>query len=273
MMHADPAVPAMIPQDSLNDLIDSWENSPHPSTKVTSYFPAYVQLFNHLRGTACTFIETGILGGGSLFMWRKWLGDKARIIGIDLNPAANRWIDAGFEIYIGDQGDPDFWRATLEQIGKFDALLDDGGHQSFQQIVTVTEALRNCKHSCVIAVEDTGTSFMSDFSNHGRHSFLEYSKDATDCLIGKSFPMYPGRFPKRYNEDSVDFFKNVLSIQFFGGIVAFNVDPKNCVQPQVLYNKHENATSDFRYEGKNEAVVEWPDVLTKEVVIVKGGQN
>ena len=78
----------MNPTSALEDLISCWKNSPHPSLKITSYFPAYVELFGHLRGQNCTFIETGILDGGSLFMWREWLGANARIIGIDLNPDA-----------------------------------------------------------------------------------------------------------------------------------------------------------------------------------------
>ncbi|WP_346308930.1 hypothetical protein [Limnohabitans sp.] len=73
---------------AMDDLFISWETSPYPSIKMTTFFPVYAQLFGHLRGKACTFVETGILDGGSLFMWKKWLGDQARVIGIDLNPQA-----------------------------------------------------------------------------------------------------------------------------------------------------------------------------------------
>ncbi|HYN79354.1 MAG TPA: hypothetical protein VES73_16350 [Lamprocystis sp. (in: g-proteobacteria)] len=119
-------------EGSLRDLIAAWEGSPEPTLKITSYFPVYARLFSHLRGRPCVFIETGVLNGGSLFMWRQWLGDQARIIGLDLNPGALKWREAGFEIHIGDQGDPAFWRGLLAEIGAFDVLLDDGGHQSFQ---------------------------------------------------------------------------------------------------------------------------------------------
>lgn len=37
------------------------------------------------------FVEIGVLDGGSLFMWRDYLGKDAEIIGIDLNPDAKRW--------------------------------------------------------------------------------------------------------------------------------------------------------------------------------------
>lgn len=264
--------PALAPTD-LEALHECWRSAPHRSVKITSYFPAYVQLFSHLRGRPCTFIETGILDGGSLFMWRKWLGPQARIIGIDLNPEVAKWRQYGFEIFIGDQGDPDFWRTTLAQIGEFDALLDDGGHQSFQQIVTLREALRARRSRCVIAIEDTTTSFMKDFANHGDYSFLQYAKESTDCLAGRTFPMAPDRYPSPVNTAAVDFFKDVLSIQFYSGIVAFHVDPEHCVTPKIITNLDRNLESDFRYEGRDAAEVEWPSVLKTQTVTVHGGMR
>ena len=47
----------------LRSLVKSWEESPHPSFKISSYFPAYVELFGHLVNTKCVFIETVILDG------------------------------------------------------------------------------------------------------------------------------------------------------------------------------------------------------------------
>jgi hypothetical protein len=175
---------------SLNDLVTCWKNSPEPTIKISSYFPIYVRLFNHLRNTPCVFIETGIFNGGSLFMWKSWLGEQARIIGVDLNPEALKWNNSGFEIHIGDQGDPAFWTELFKKVGPFDVLLDDGGHQSFQQIVTASEAIRYAPNEALIVIEDTATSFMKDFQRHEGNSFLEFCKDATDCLVGRSFGMY-----------------------------------------------------------------------------------
>jgi len=255
-------------------LVKSWNDSPFPSVKITSYFAAYVELFGHLVNKKCVFIETGILDGGSLFMWRKWLGPDARIIGIDLNPEAIKWRDSGFEIFIGDQGDPEFWKTTLREIGNFDALLDDGGHQSFQQIVTAIEAIKWASNNCVIAVEDTATSFMKDFSAHGSFSFLEYAKDATDILIGRSFEMYANRFPKTINSEVINEFKNVYSIQFYNGIVAFHLNHKYSQTPQLVHNQPPAGASDFRYEGKNSARVNWPTLtVEKKIVEVCGGNN
>ena len=255
------------------ELIKSWENSPYPSTKISTYFFAYAELFSQYRNTSCVFIETGILGGGSLFMWREWLGPEARIIGIDLNPAANKWKDFGFEIYIGDQGDPDFWNRTLKQIGEFDVLLDDGGHQSFQQIVTTTEALRHASNKCIIAIEDTHTSFMNDFKAHQDNTFLKFAKDSTDIITVRGASMYPGRIKPPNNIDIFELYKNIYSIQFFNSLVAFKLDPINSSVPTAVWNKRENTPSDYRYHGLNKADTIWPDPFDKRIITIFGGQG
>jgi hypothetical protein len=257
--------------DDEQELIQYFLQSEESSFKVTNYFKIYAELFKHLRGTNCTFIETGVLNGGSLFMWRKWLGDNARIIGIDLNPAAKKWEQYGFEIYIGDQGDPEFWKNTFNSIGNFDVLLDDGGHQSFQQIVTVSEALKAAKNKCIIAVEDTITSFMKEFSAHREHSFLEYVKASTDSLLIKTDHFYPGEFPVVQNQKIVDLFSLIYSVRFFTGLVSYHVDPDIKDRPSLVWNKTPiESISDFRYHGLSSARVDWPDPFTDKSIIVKG---
>jgi hypothetical protein len=256
----------------MDDLIICWKTSPFPTIKMSTFFPVYVQLFGHLRGTSCTFVETGILDGGSLFMWKKWLGDQARVIGIDLNPEALKWKDFGFEIYIGDQGDPEFWRTTLPAIGQIDAFLDDGGHQSFQQIVTAQELIAHAQKPSVVVIEDTYTSLMNDFSSHGEHSFLEYAKGVSDCVVGRSHGLYPQRFPTGINMDSIRQFKHVFGVNFYNGIVAFQIDPKFCEKPQIIRNQNIRKAVDFRHLGKNSATVAWPSALQTKTVTVDGAR-
>jgi hypothetical protein len=259
---------------SARALREAWATSPHPSYKHTNYFRIYAELFGHLVGTPCTFIETGVLEGGSLFMWRKWLGDRARIIGVDLNPQAAKWRDHGFDIHIGDQGDPEFWRSFHRDVGPFDALLDDGGHQSFQQIVTVQEALRAAVFPCVIAVEDTHTNFATDFGRHGRRSFLEYAKDSTDVLLAKSSHFETYGFPTITNPEIVNLFANVHSVTFLRDIVAFTVDPETEQTVEMAWNRPPNhSAADFRYRGRNAARVLWPSMFRTQMVTVRGGKT
>ena len=40
---------------------------------------------------------------------------------------------------------PNFWDILLKEIGQIDGFLDDGGHQSFQQIATLEALLKHLK--------------------------------------------------------------------------------------------------------------------------------
>lgn len=91
------------------DIKKIFYESPYKSTKHDTYFHAYNKIFSRFIEKKITFVEIGVLGGGSLFMWREYFGKNARIIGIDNNPKAKIWEEYGFEIYISDQSDPNFW--------------------------------------------------------------------------------------------------------------------------------------------------------------------
>jgi hypothetical protein len=264
----------MTQTNNTQDLINSWKNSPFPSTKLTTYFQAYTDLFVHLRFKKCVFVETGVLGGGSLFMWRDWLGPEARIIGIDLNPQALKWKDYGFEIYIGDQGDPNFWRDTYKQIGVFDAMLDDGGHQSFQQVVTLVEAIKHAGPQSIVAIEDTHTSFMKDFAAHGTHTFLNYAKTCTDILTARGHSMYPNRMAQPINNEILGLFKHVYSIQFYTSIVGFKINTDLNTTPKSQWN-HNNAPmpQDYRSKGNSSAEIIWPDPYGVNKINIQGTKD
>ena len=145
------------------DIFKCYKKSPYRSTKHSSYFHVYAELLEQYRGKPITFIEVGILDGGSLFMWREFLGAHARIVGIDLNPQAKRWEKDGFEIYIGSQSDSIFWKELFEKVGDADVVLDDGGHTYEHQIVTAHECIPHIRNGGLLIVEDTHTSYFKDF--------------------------------------------------------------------------------------------------------------
>jgi hypothetical protein len=88
------------------DIYKCYESAKYLSVKHSSYFQVYEELFSKYRGKKITFVEIGVLNGGSLFMWRNYFGSESRIIGVEFNPAAKKWEKDGFEIYIGSQSDP-----------------------------------------------------------------------------------------------------------------------------------------------------------------------
>ena len=75
-----------------NKIYDSWKKSKYYSVKHGNYFEIYEELFSEYIGKKITFVEVGILSGGSLFMWRDYFGENARIIGVELNPVAKKCV-------------------------------------------------------------------------------------------------------------------------------------------------------------------------------------
>ena len=215
--------------------------SPEPSVKHTSYFAVYDYLFSKFKNKEIVFVEVGVLNGGSLFMWRKYFGKNARIIGIDLNPNAKKWEAHGFEIFIGNQGDVKFWSETLNHIGKIDILLDDGGHTYKQQVITVESAVNSINENGLIVIEDVQTSYLKGFGPR-RYSFIKYTKNMIDKINLRSGELTS--LPKQKTES-----RKIWSVQTFESIVAFHVNPEavNSVSTRIQNHSISTNTLDYRY--------------------------
>jgi len=205
----------------------SYMKSEYLSIKHSSYFPVYDELFSNFRDKDITFVEIGVLNGGSLFMWRDFFGPKARIIGIDFNPAAKRWESEGFEIFIGSQSDPEFWSRFYESVGSVDIILDDGGHTNKQQIVTTTSSINHINNGGILVVEDTHTSYMSDFGNPSKWSFIQYGKHLIDVISTRFSGL---KSSKNSLTDSIH------SVQFFESFVVFRIDRERCYLSEPTSN-------------------------------------
>jgi len=224
------------PRETLS--LKSFERSPYFSTKYRKYFSIYDKLFSDYRDQEITFIEIGILQGGSLFMWRDFFGPKARIIGIDLNPDAMRWEEHGFEIFIGDQSKQNFWLDFRKKVPNFDILLDDGGHTNLQQLVTLFEMSKIVNPEGLIVIEDTHTSYQKEFGNPSRRSFVNVSKR----LINNLNLQFENPSARKIVPNGVH------SIEFFESIVAFKFSAAAQDVNSVLNNGGIHLNSlDFRY--------------------------
>ena len=196
------------------EIYKSYIKSPYKSIKHSTYFDSYEHFLSKYRGKEITFVEVGVLGGGSLFMWRNYFGEKARIIGVDMNKECTKWQKYGFEIYIGDQSDESFWRDFKEKIGGVDIVLDDGGHTYDQQIITVESLLGSINDGGIIIVEDTHTSYMDGFGPK-KYSFIEYVKNKIDHINYRFNNLQNPRFEKV-----------IWSVEIVESMVAFKINKK-----------------------------------------------
>ncbi|MBC2835455.1 class I SAM-dependent methyltransferase [Paragemmobacter straminiformis] len=111
------------------DLLDIYTTgSPRLVHKWHHYIPIYDQYFARWRGKPVRFLEIGVFKGGSLSMWRRYLGPEAIIYGIDIDPACAAFNGPEAQVRIGSQDDPDFLRRVVEEMGGVDVVLDDGSH-------------------------------------------------------------------------------------------------------------------------------------------------
>ena len=200
----------------------------HVSLKCDTYFQTYEELFERYINKNITFVEIGVLHGGSLFMWKEYFGNKARIIGIDLNPKALELKKEGFEIYIGSQSDKSFWKKFYNNVGKIDVLLDDGGHSNDQQIVTLAESIPNINDGGILVTEDVHTSYLKKFGNPSRFSFINYSKHLINVVNS--------RFLETKIKNNGIFRKKIYSITFFNSIVAIKIDSKKSIETTIIKN-------------------------------------
>jgi hypothetical protein len=235
--------PIAAPASTLRDIFDRGR---YLSIKHDSYFAVYEQLFQRFVGQPVTFVEVGVLNGGSLFMWREYLGPQARIIGVEFNPGAVKWREQGFEIHIGNQADPAFWKSFFEQVGPVDVLLDDGGHTNQQQIVTVASSLPHVRDGGMVVVEDTHASYLPEFGNPSRRSFVRWSQRVMDSVASRSGFLTPARN---------GWWRTIHAVEVHESIHVFHIDRRRCAPSRLVYNRGESSqAADMRLDADHPLV-------------------
>lgn len=183
--------------------------------KWEHYFDIYHRHFARFRGRPVTVLEFGVFHGGSLQMWREYFGPASRIVGVDINPRLSDIGEDGVEIVIGDQGDRAFLKDLARRVGPIDVLIDDGGHTMAQQIATLEELYGAVQPDGVLLVEDTHTSYWSEYGGglRARGSFMELAKHLADELNG-----WHSRDPHSFGPGP--FTRSARSVHFYDSIVV-----------------------------------------------------
>lgn len=227
------------PRQSSGELYEkflTWSRETRPRVlhKWHHYFDVYERHLARFRGTDCVMLEFGVLDGGSLVMWSEYLGPKARIIGVDIDPRTKRYdgIRPNVTVLIGDQSE----QATLDEIashGPFDIVIDDGGHTARQQINTFNGIYDSVTERGVYLCEDTHTSYWTKFQDAGPGvTMIEMAKKLIDDMhsVYTARPMtyFTQPMPERDGELLASrFAASTFSIQFYDSIIVFEKRPKS----------------------------------------------
>lgn len=157
----------IIPENTLakneqeNPLWDYFQNHKvgHGIWKWEHYFDIYHKHLAKFVGKKMDILEIGIYSGGSLEMWRSYFGGNCHIYGIDIEEACKEYENDYISVFIGDQESKKFWNDFKSKVEGIDVLIDDGGHTSEQQKVTLEEMLQHIRPGGVYICEDIHGTF------------------------------------------------------------------------------------------------------------------
>ncbi|MGH7046874.1 MAG: class I SAM-dependent methyltransferase [Stellaceae bacterium] len=182
--------------------------------KWSHYFPAYETHFQRFVNKTLTFIEIGCGEGGSLQLWKRYLGPHARIVGVDIDPNCKAFEEDQIEIRIGAQQDPDFLQRLIEEFGTPDVVLDDGSHVMSHVRATFSCLYPRLSQSGVYMVEDLHTAYWDEYEGGLRApgSFIELSKQLIDELNADH---------ARDALAPTEFTRTTLSMHYYDGVVVF----------------------------------------------------
>ena len=189
--------------------------------KWHDYLAAYDRHASQFRGRSVNVLEIGVCHGGSLQVWKRYLGPNATVHGIDILEICRQVEEPRIHIHHCDTGDLDSIRLALSKIGPLDLVVDDGSHIGEHQIRCFEEIFPILRDGGVYFVEDLQCSYWRDFKGgyKRRGTFIEYAKE----LIDRQHAWYIS------DERAVStewYARNIRSISFYDGIAAIEKGPK-----------------------------------------------
>jgi len=179
--------------------------------KWTHYFPIYERHFQRFKNQSVTLVEIGAAGGGSLQLWKRFLGPFAQIVGLDIH-GCKKAEESQVAVRIGDQSDLAFLQSVVAEFGQPDIVIDDGSHMMEHIDASFDFLYPRLSKNGVYVVEDLHAAYWPDFHGGLREprSFIERCKGLVDELHAD----YCGA-------QATAFSRETLSVHFYDSVVVF----------------------------------------------------
>lgn len=170
------------PPTRMEDLF--WTHEGPLVDKWLHYLPLYERYVAPWRDRPVRLLEIGVFKGGSLKLWRDFLGPQAVIYGIDINPECAALDGLHGQVRIGSQTDAAFLLQVVKEMGGVDIVLDDGSHVSQHMHASLDVLYPLLPDGGLYIVEDTHACYWNAYGGGYRRkgSFLETVKTMIDDM-------------------------------------------------------------------------------------------
>ena len=182
--------------------------------KWTHYFPAYERHFARYVDRPVLLIEIGCGEGGSLQMWKRYLGPHAQIVGLDLRPECTAFEERQIAVRIGDQADSAFLDRVLAEFGTPDIVIDDASHIAGPTVAAFRALYPRVDRNGIYVVEDLHTAYWPEFGGGAKRegTFIELAKTLIDEI---NAPLSRGAVTP------TEFTHSTVSMHFYDSLLVF----------------------------------------------------
>jgi 23S rRNA U2552 (ribose-2'-O)-methylase RlmE/FtsJ len=182
-------------------------------TKWHHYLEVYERFLSPFKNReTIRLLEIGVDQGGSLQLWRKYLGKNAKIAGLDINPKTE-FSEENIRVFIGSQDDPLTLDRALEWLGGIDVVIDDGSHIVSHQMAALNYLFPRLSEGGLYICEDLHTNYWSEFEGgfRKRQTFIERMKRAVDDI---------NQWHHRFGAKDATLAHKVFGIHFYDSMVV-----------------------------------------------------
>lgn len=159
----------------ITDKSSDWHNY----TEIYSYY------FGPIKDKPLKFLEIGIYKGSGVKLWENYF-KNAELHFIDITFDYVQYSSKRSHYHLADQSNPDQLLQVVNTIGgKFDIIIEDGGHTMTQQIISFQTLFPYLNSGGLYIIEDLHTSYWHTYQGaiYGGYGTLENPKAGPNTAI------------------------------------------------------------------------------------------
>lgn len=155
------------------------------------YLSFYEEIFPSPTTMDLKILEIGVNGGASINLWLEWFF-SGRVYGIDHNL---KWKKEHARLVLleGDVTDRAFMDGVVKEHGRWDIIIDDGGHHTGQKLAAIAALWPSLRPGGFYVIEDGHVDYADAWTNEGTHRFNPIVFDWIDVVVNERGRLMMGR--------------------------------------------------------------------------------